>query len=98
MDDSTVEADCADLRRGGFGVFVVGRTVVGEGVGSEFPRYGELVAYRDATVGKKGGVGGDGGGEGGVQGYGYDLGYVSGGGGNGTGSGIATATATGTGK
>ena len=91
MDDSTVEADCADLRRGGFGVFVVGRTVVGEGVGSEFPRYGELVAYRDATVGKKGGVGGDGGGEG-LQGY------VSGGGGNGTGSGIATATATGTGK
>ena len=102
-NDTAVAADCAALKRGGFGVFVVGRTVEEpeggvEGAEDKFPTYGDMVTYAEATAGKKGG-------EGLVEGYGYGydyglgLGYGKGqghGGSNGTrGSGsVASSSAT----
>ena len=72
-NDTAVAADCAALKRGGFGVFVVGRTVEepecgDDGAGDEFPTYGDMVTYAEATAGKKGG-------EGRVEGYGYGYDY-----------------------
>ena len=57
MDDSSVEPDCEELKRGGFGVSVVGRGVVYSNDPKEFPDYGGLVKYGDVTSGKKGGEG-----------------------------------------
>ena len=56
LDSTEVDAGCRELRQGGLGVFVVGRTVTDTECEDEFPVYGELVKYEGITRGKKGGL------------------------------------------
>ena len=55
FDDRAVDVGCAELKS--LKIFMVGRKVVREAGGDLFPEYGPLRLYREATMGKVGGLG-----------------------------------------